>query len=105
MQKCTQLPEKDLAVLFLRLTFGGAPGPYEWGVLSESICDLAMAILHDDNWDPETLSAPESKLVPETKSFGDKVPFGVGRELIVDVPVDPRGVTDVYIDDTIVLLP
>ena len=30
VQTCTQLPGKDLAVLFLRLTFGGAPGPYSW---------------------------------------------------------------------------
>ena len=30
IQTCTQLPEEDLAVVALRLTFGGAPGPYEW---------------------------------------------------------------------------
>ena len=45
VQTCTQIPDKNLAVLFLRLTFGEAPGPYEWGVLSESVCDLAIAIL------------------------------------------------------------
>ena len=33
--------------------------------------------------------------------MSNEVPFGVGREVIVDVPVDPRGMADVYIDDTI----
>ena len=31
IQTCTQLPDKNLAILALRLTFGGAPGPYKWG--------------------------------------------------------------------------
>ena len=29
IQTCTQLPEEDLAIVALHLTFGGAPGPYE----------------------------------------------------------------------------
>ena len=40
IQTCTQLPEEELAIVALCLTFGGAPGPYEWGVLSESKCNL-----------------------------------------------------------------
>ena len=60
-----------------------------------------MAIMQDESWDPSTLSAPDAKHVPNSKYCGDDVPFGDGKELIVDVPVDPRGVTDVYIDDTI----
>ena len=31
------------------------------------------------------------------------MPFSEGKELIVDIPVDPRGTVDVYIDDTISL--
>jgi hypothetical protein len=104
IQTCTQLPEEDLAIVALRLTFGGAPGPYEWGVLSESICDLATAILHDDKWDPQNLHAPDPELVPKKKILDDSIPFGIGRDLIVDVPVDPRGMVEVYIDDTIGLV-
>ena len=100
-QTCTQLPDENLAIIALRLTFGGAPGPYEWGVVSESICDLAMRILQDEDWDPNTLHAPNPELVPTAKMLDDDIPFAVGRKLIVDVPVNPRGVTDVYIDDTI----
>ena len=101
LQTCTQLSDEGLAIIALRLTFGGAPGPYEWGVISESICDLAMRILHDDDWDPVTLHAPNPELVPAAEFLDDSIPFGVGKELIVDVPVNPRGVTDVYIDDTV----
>ena len=100
IQTCTQLPDENIAIIALRLTFGGAPGPYEWGVLSETICDLAMKILQDDDWDPSTLHAPNPELVPPAKLLDDNIPFAVGSDLIVDVPVNPRGVTDVYIDDT-----
>jgi len=101
IQTCTQLPEESLAIIALRLTFGGAPGSFEWGVISESICDLAMRILHDEEWDPATLHAPEPELVPPAEFLDDAIPFGKGKQLIVDVPVNPRGVTDVFIDDTI----
>jgi len=101
VQTCTQLKEEELAIMSLRLTFGGAPGSYEWGVVSEAICDLAMKILQDDDWDPTTLHAPNQELVPPAKFQGDEIPFAVGRKLIVEVPVNPRGTTDVYIDDTV----
>ena len=29
----------------------------------------------------------------------DDIPFGIGRDLIVNIPVDPRGTVDLYIDD------
>ena len=45
IQTCTQFPGDELAIVDLRLTFGGAPGPYKLGVISETICNLAMAIL------------------------------------------------------------
>ena len=49
IKTCTQLPEEDLAIVALRLTFGGSPGPFEWGATSEIICNLAMHILqHED---------------------------------------------------------
>ena len=42
IQTCNQLPEEDMEIVALRLTFGGSPGPYEWGVVLESICDLSI---------------------------------------------------------------
>jgi hypothetical protein len=29
----------------------------------------------------------------------DDIPFGIGKDLIVDIPVDSRGTVDLYIDD------
>ena len=91
---------QPLAIIALRLTFGGAPGPYEWGATSETICDLAMHILQHEDWDPSTLHAPNQELLPVAKLMPDDVPFGEGKQLITDVPIDPKGMVEVYIDDT-----
>eukprot|EP00985_Skeletonema_marinoi_P002393 scaffold1000_cov66-Skeletonema_marinoi.AAC.3 len=101
VQTCTQLPNHDLALMALRLTFGGSPGPYEWSVISETICDLAVAILQDDNWDPSEFDPPGSEFVPDTLLLDESIPFAAGTPLVVDIPIDPRGTADVYIDDTI----
>ena len=100
-QTMTQIPELDLAIASLRLTFGGRPNPSEWGAASESITDLANAILHCDEWDPDKLFAPSSLDIPPAAELPDEMPFAEGKELIVDVPVDPRGTNEVYIDDII----
>ncbi len=44
------------------------------------------------------------KDIPPRTYLGDDVPFGIGRELIVNVPIDPRGYADVYINDMTGLL-
>ncbi len=101
MQTITQLPEDDLGIIMLRLTFGGAPCPFEWNFISNSIRDLANEILVDKSWNPSEIHAPCQHLVPEMKLMDDSIPFAEGRELIVDIPVDARGTGDVYIDDLI----
>jgi hypothetical protein len=83
----------------LRLTFGGAPCPSEWGSIAKSICDLANAILLNDEWDPLSLQSLAQHLVPNKITLEDDIPFGIRRDLIVDIPVDPRGTVDLYIDD------
>ena len=59
----TQLPELELALMSLQLTFSGAPGPYKWSVISESLCNLMIAIKHNDNWDPLMLFRINQHLV------------------------------------------
>ena len=103
IQTWTQLPEEDSEIVALCLTFRGAPGPYEWGVLSESICDLSIAIMQDDGCDPTSLCAPNGHLVPPPLFLDNSIPFAEGKDLIIDVPVDARGTSDVYIDNTITL--
>ena len=79
IQTCTQLPDENLAIIVPRLTFEGAPGPYEWGGIAEPICDLAMRILHDPIWDPKTLHSTNPELVPPPLLFNDSIPFRIGR--------------------------
>ena len=104
VQTCTQLLlEENLTIIALRLTFGGSPCPYEWGVMSESICDLSMALLHSNEWDPSSLKSKLGDLVPQPKILLDNEHFAEGKDLIVDTSIDPRGTSDVYIYDTISL--
>ena len=85
--------------MMLWLTFGGAPCPLEWGSIAESICDLANAILFSNKWDPLSLQSPNQHLVPDKIILDDDIPFEIGQDLIVDIPVDPQGTVDFYIDD------
>ena len=57
LQTCPQLPSDELTIITLHLTFGRAPCLYEWGVISETICDIANELIKCDNWDPVTLHA------------------------------------------------
>ncbi len=68
IQSCSQIPKMDIALIALRLTFGGAACPYEWSVISETICDLAKAITQDMTWDPSKLHSPHQHLIPPQSS-------------------------------------
>jgi hypothetical protein len=70
LQTSTQLPDDNLTIITLRLitlrlTFGGAPCPFEWGIMSETICNLANELLKCDDWDPRTLHAPAQADIPK----------------------------------------
>ncbi len=99
MQAITQLPDKDQGMIMLCLTFGGAPCPFKWNILLESIRNLANKILFDKNWNPLTNYAPSQHLVLAMALLDASIPFAEGAELIVKIPIDPRGTGDVYIDD------
>jgi hypothetical protein len=90
--------------MMLWLVFGGAPYPLEWGAILESICNLINAILHHDNWNPLSLYATDAQEhIPPKELFPDDLPFGIGSNLIVDIPIDTRGTVNVYINDFIYL--
>ena len=78
-----------------------APCPSEWGAILESVCDLINAILQHDNWDPLTLFAETAQAHIPPKEVLQDDPVGFGRDLIVDIPVDTRGIVDIFIDDFI----
>ena len=68
-QSCAQLPEENLLLLMLRLTFGGTACPHKWSVISEIICDLATAIVINDDWDYSELTSPQQHLIPPHRSY------------------------------------
>jgi hypothetical protein len=55
LQTVTQIPNDKITLIPLHLTFGGAPGPFEWGVIFETICDLANKLLKCNKWELLTL--------------------------------------------------
>ena len=79
--------EEELEIVALRLTFGGAPGPYEWGVLSESICDLSIVIMQDSGWDPTSFCVPNVHLVPPPLFLDYSIPFAEGKDPVITCPV------------------
>ncbi len=42
--------------------------------------------------------------MPEKTHLTDDIPFGIGKELVVDIPVDPRGKIDTYINNFVGLM-
>ena len=100
-QSCKILLSKDIALLALRLTFGGAACAFEWSEISETICDLATAIANDESWDYTRLHSPLQALVPPPNFLPDDIPFEEGKELAVDLSISDRGTRDMYIDDLI----
>ncbi len=68
------------------------------------MCDLTTAILHNNEWDPTTLFRRNQHLVPPARSLDINIPFGDGRELIVDIDIDARGTNNIYINDLILLV-
>jgi hypothetical protein len=103
IQCCTQLPIEELILLYLCLTFGGFPCPNGGGAFSEPICNLATAILHNNSWDPTNLHLPTQDWVPPPRTMDNNMPFGIGKELIVEIEVNLRRTRDIYIDDIVPL--
>ena len=86
-------------LLPLRTTFGGAPGPSEWGCQAEQIIDLAKAILSCKEWDPDKLHLPIKDSIPTAKHLDKAIPIAPARSIIVDIPDNPQGKVNLYIDN------
>jgi hypothetical protein len=66
----------------------------------ETTCELANELLKFKDWNPKDLHALVQEDIPPQQYLDDDVPFASGCELIIDIPIDPRGYADVYINDT-----
>ena len=85
----------------LWLTFGGTPCPYEWNIISETICDLTTALLLYSNWNPHKIHTIGQENFPPPIFLSDDIPFIERKELIVNIPINDRGTHDIYINDLI----
>jgi hypothetical protein len=47
------------------------------------------------------LQQPHKPTFPLKEVLPEDIPFGIRQDLIVDIPVNARGIVDVYIDDFI----
>ena len=61
---------------------------------------MANELIKCDDWDPLTLHSSVQQQIPPQEYLLDDVPFAKAHKLIVNIPVDPRGSIDCYIDDT-----
>jgi hypothetical protein len=68
--------------------------------MSETVFDLANELLKCEDWNPKDLQASVQQNTPPRQYLDGDVPIKRGRKLIVDMPIDPRGYADVYIDNT-----
>lgn len=93
----------EIAQIALRATFGGAPNPNEWGIISESVCDLANTVMNDPEWDPNTLFSPFQENIPQDEFLPDDIPIAQALPMIVDPPLAPKAKNDVYIDDDVTI--
>ncbi len=66
----------------------------------EMICYSANELLKCKDWNPKDLHGLVQQDIPPWQYLGDDVPFASGCKLIVDIPINPRGYTDIYIDNT-----
>ena len=89
----------DIALVALRLTFGGTPCPSLWCIISELCTDLANDLLACKDWDPLEIHSANAHLIPPPCYLDDEVPFAPAEPLQIDVPVALHGKADCYVDD------
>ena len=88
-------------ILSLRITFGGTPGPADFCLFSDIVCDTINDLLDCESWDEKETVSDFIKNVPPAEEMDESIPFKEARELSIDIPVEKNGKFDVYIDDFI----
>jgi hypothetical protein len=102
--RCTII-NGSIALMSLRLTFGGSPCPNEFCIISELCADLGNDILHSSDWEPRLLHSPHTINLPTEIPDSSQHPLSHGLELDVDIPFDKFGKIEIYIDDGITIIP
>jgi hypothetical protein len=83
------------------MTFGGAPCPALWGVISDIMADACNSLIHNPHWDHVSIFDPLSDIVDTPSSLPSSMAFASAQELAVNVPINDIGKVDMYIDDNI----
>ncbi len=73
------------------------------GIISETVCNLTTAIRQNDGWEPIKTFGRNQHLVPPPKFLEDSIPFAEGLELVVDILINSRGTSDIYINNLVSL--
>ncbi len=102
--QCSMMCDQ-FGLLSLRLTFGGSPCSNEWCVFGEICTDLANDLLHSKDWDHTSLYSPHASKLPPPSYLPDDFPYTQAEDLDVDIPFDPSGRIDDFIDDGIAVVP
>ena len=84
-----------------RLPFGGSLCPNEFCLISDLITDAVNDLLENDSWNSDEISSDYCNKIPSLKTLDEGIPFGMTRELSVDIPMSIHGKADVYIDNII----
>jgi len=95
----------DYLLVALRLTFGGAPGPSLWSVISEVITDIGNSLLQNNCWDHTTLFDHVSNGLETPISITNDTPLAKARAVSVPIPANDNGRIDIFIDDSIGVAP
>ena len=88
-------------LLSIRLPFGGSPCPSEFCLLSDILADLITDLLSCEHWDHRTVHSKYLQKIPEAVNLDPTIPFAQARNLIVSLPIEDQGKSDVFIDDLI----
>ena len=83
----------------LRLTFGGTFCVSQWCLTSETITDLANALLRCGEWDHNKVFSRWQHMVPDPIRLPLDVPIAAARQMFVTVPLEIWGKIDCFIDD------
>jgi hypothetical protein len=93
LKTVTQIPSLQMILINLRLTFGGKLCPNFWCTMSELMCYLTAAIMHNDEWDPAKHFGQNQHCVPPARWQDDSIPFSKRHKLIINIEINPRGTT------------
>ncbi len=82
----------------LQMTFGGAPCPSLWGIISDTIADTCNSLIHNPYWNHSTLFDQLSNTIKEPSLLPDSIDFALAQDIAVEILPNDITKVDMYID-------